>query len=425
MKQTGIIHEEYSCYRDGLKIRGSMFRPKGAGPFPTIVVCHELIMSRVSTIRYGIMFARMGYAAFCFDFNGGSPISQSQGKMTDMTVLTEVEDLKAVIDYVGKQPYTDMDRFHLMGCSLGGFVASLLAAELGADFVRKLILFYPALSVPDDARSGKMLFARIDPNNIPERFLCGPIILGRKYVTDVQDMDPFPIIDKYRGPVLICFGTRDHMVDYSYGVRAYEAYKAADEAAVASGELDEMPLVWLDTIKNGGHVFPFPPHKSDALNSVREFMAGRREVMRVDVKLTTMTFKLKGALLDWDIPFGGKAIGDFFNGTVRAGAHDQRYYGIGTSDVTADYYIDGKDCAGEDATVHVVNKGASRKDRAAAAKAFNANALPKTASPWKPVVSTTSKALDFMNHTEAFARLRQRGLKGPLVRIFMDYNATK
>ena len=69
-----------------------------------------------------------------------------------------------------------------------------------------------------------------------------------------------------------------------------------------------------------------------------------------------------------------------------------------------------------------MNSGVSRKERAAAA---GANARPKTASPWKPVVSTTSKALDFMNHTEAFARLRQRGLKGPLVRIFMDYDATK
>lgn len=425
MNLMGIVHEEFSCYRDGLKIRGSMFRPKGNGPFPTIVISHELIINRLLSLRYGIIFARMGYAAFCFDFNGGSPISQSEGKMTDMTILTEVADLKAVIDYVGKQPYTNMDDFHLMGSSQGGLVAALVAAEYGADFVKKLILFYPALSIPDDAREGSVLFARIDPKNVPDRFLCGPIILGRRYVTDIQEMDPFPLISKYHGPVLICFGTKDHMVDYSYGARAYEAYKAADEAALAAGEIDEMPLVWLDTIKNGIHVLPFPPHRTDALNSVKEFMAGRKEVMRVDVKLTTMTFKRKGALLDWDIPFGGKAIGDFFNGTVRAGAHDQRYYGLGTADVTADYYIDGKDCAGEDATVHVVNSGVSRKARAAAAKAFNADALPKTASPWKPVVSTTSKALDFMNHTEAFARLRQRGLKGPLVRIFMDYEATK
>ncbi len=272
MKKEKLVHEEFACYRDGLKIRGSMFRPNGNGPFPTIVISHELIINRLTTLRYAIGFARMGYAAFCFDFNGGGPISQSEGKTTDMTVLTEAADIKAVIDYAGKQPYTDMDRFHLMGCSLGGFASALVAAELGADFVKKLILFYPALSVPDDSRSGEALFARFDPNNIPERFFCGPIILGRQYMLDVRDMEPFSIISRYHGPVLICFGTKDHIVDYSYGVRAYEAYKAADEAAVASGELDEMPLVWLDTIQNGEHLFPFPPHKKAALNTVKKFM---------------------------------------------------------------------------------------------------------------------------------------------------------
>ena len=170
MKKEKLVHEEFACYRDGLKIRGSMFRPKGAGPFPTIVVSHEFMLNRLTTLQYAIMFARMGYAAFCYDFNGGGTISQSEGKTTDMSVLTEVADLKAVIDYVGKQSYTDMNNFNLMGCSQGGFVSALVAAELGADFVEKLILFYPALSVPDDSRSGEALFARFDPHNTLERF---------------------------------------------------------------------------------------------------------------------------------------------------------------------------------------------------------------------------------------------------------------
>ncbi len=272
MNLMGIVHEEFSCYRDGLKIRGSMFRPKGAGPFPTIVVSHEFMLNRLTTLQYAIMFARMGYAAFCYDFNGGGTISQSEGKTTDMSVLTEVADLKAVIDYVGKQSYTDMNNFNLMGCSQGGFVSALVAAELGEDFVKKLVLFYPALSIPDDANKGTIITARFDPRDVPDRLFCGLIVVGKQYATDTMDMDPFEVISKYRGPVLICFGTKDHIVDYSYGVRAYEAYKAADEAAVASGELDKMPLVWLDSIKNGEHGFLFPPHKKAALNTVKKFM---------------------------------------------------------------------------------------------------------------------------------------------------------
>lgn len=405
MSVFNIQHEEFICQRDGLRINGTMFKPKGAGPFPFVIVSHEFMMNRITTVHLAYSYARMGFAAFCYDFNGGGTISQSEGKTTDMSVVTEVADLKAVIAYAKAQPYTDNDKLYLHGCSQGGFVSALVAAELGAEEVKRLILFYPALSIPDDARKGQMIMAKFDPKNVPDRLFCGPIVLGKRYPEDVMDWDPMAMISKYHGPVLIVFGTKDHIVDYKYGVQAYEAYVKSNEEALARGEISELPQVELESIKNGEHVFPFPPHRQDAVNTAKEFIMGRTEILRVDVALKTMTFKLKGALLDWDIPFGGEALGRFFNGTVRDGAHDQRYYGIGTNDVTADYHIDGRDCAGENAEVHVINKG-----------------VP---GGWKPTVSTTSKALDFMNHTEAFALLRQRGLKGPLVRIFMDYDATK
>lgn len=405
MSVFNIQHEEFTCQRDGLRINGTMFKPKGAGPFPFVIVSHEFMMNRITTVHLAYTYAKMGFAAFCYDFNGGGAISQSEGKTTKMSVKTEVQDLLAVIDYAKSLAFTDNDQMILHGCSQGGFASALAAAELGADEVKRLILFYPALSIPDDMRKGEIIIGRFDPDNVPERIFCGPITVGRNYPEDVMDWDAMEMISKYHGPVLIVHGTADHVVDYKYAEMAYDAYRKGNEEALTRGEISELPQVELETIKNGEHIFPVPMHRKDAVNTAKEFIMGRTEVMRVDVALKTMTFKLKGALLDWDLPFGGDATGKFFNGTVRDGAHDQRYYGIGTNDVTADYHIDGKDCAGETAEVHVINKG-----------------VP---GGWKPTVTTTSKALDFMNHTEAFARLRQRGLKGPLVRIFMDFDATK
>ena len=58
--------------------------------------------------QYTEAFARMGYAAYCFDFNGSSVFgSKSDGKSTEMSVLTEVRDLESVIDYVSSRPYID------------------------------------------------------------------------------------------------------------------------------------------------------------------------------------------------------------------------------------------------------------------------------------------------------------------------------
>lgn len=175
---------------------------------------------------YAKALARSGRAAFCFDFAGGCVIGgKSDGKTTDMSVRTEVRDLAAVLAFVRGLAHVDADDVLLLGCSQGGLVSALAAAEHPSD-VAKLALFYPALCIPDDARAGKMMFARFDPANVPERFRCGPMRLGRRYATDVMDMDPFAEIAAYDGPVLIVHGSADGVVSVGYAQRAFETYQA-------------------------------------------------------------------------------------------------------------------------------------------------------------------------------------------------------
>jgi len=401
-----LVHEEFKTYRDGLRINGSMFRPQGNGPFPIVVVSHEFMMNRITTVAYTVMLAKMGYAAFCYDFNGGGSISQSEGKTTDMSVLTEKKDLYAVIDYAKKQPYTDENHLTLWGCSQGGMVSSLVAAELGKDVVEKLVLFYPALSIPDDARKGSMILAKFDPQNVPKTLFCGPIILGTQYVTDVLEMDPYSLLDKYHGPVLILHGNADHIVDHSYSVKAYEAYCKSNQAALEAGEIDELPQVDFKTIEKAGHMFMRPTSKIDALNTVKEFLQGRTEILELDVRLTGLGLIFENGKLNLHLPFKGNADGKYIRGSVQPNASDERYYELGKpSDICADYVISGKDPENEDVSVHVQNRNVK--------------------GGWKPTVSSIGDSLAFLNKTEAFARLRQRGVKGPLVRIFADYKATK
>ena len=123
-----------------------------------------------------------------------------------MSALTEVEDLQAVLAWAASRPYADSGRVLLMGCSMGGFVSALTAAKLGAR-VQKLVLFYPALCIPDDARAGQMMSARFDPHEIPEFFDCGPMRLSRRYAADVIGIDPFAAIAPYPGDVLLVHAT--------------------------------------------------------------------------------------------------------------------------------------------------------------------------------------------------------------------------
>ena len=254
-----VEREGFSCERDGLTIKGTVFLPKGKTNCPIAVISHGFMANQMFSQIHAQNLAKMGYAAFCFDFCGGTLVGSSDGDSTDMSVLTEAEDLKAVIEFAKEQSYTDENELVLLGCSQGGFVSAIVAAEMKEE-VDALILLYPALCIPDDARSGEMMFAKFDPQNVPETFWCGPMKLGRRYVTDVIEMDPYEIINQYTGKVLIIHGNQDKIVDISYALRAVETYSQA-------GADVEMKI-----IDEGGHMFFRPIHAYKALGYIREYV---------------------------------------------------------------------------------------------------------------------------------------------------------
>lgn len=221
----GIIERNFECKRGELTIRGTEFR--GAGRNLPVAICsHGFMANRKSVRQYAIALATMGYAAYCYDFCGGCLIGgKSDGATTAMSVLTEVSDLEAVIAYAQSLPENGK-KLLLMGASQGGFVSALTAAK-HPELVDKLSLFYPALCIPDDARAGKMMFAKFDPQNIPELVKCGPMKLGKIYVSDVIDIDPFKEISPYEGPVMIIHGTKDSIVNIDYAIRAEKCYSNA------------------------------------------------------------------------------------------------------------------------------------------------------------------------------------------------------
>ena len=263
-----ITKTKFSCQRDGLTIRGYEYRPEGE-KLPIAIVSHGFMANLMTVKHYAEFLAEMGYAAFCFDFCGGCVMmGKSDGKKTDMSVLTEVSDLCAVIEYAKGLDYTDTSNILLMGCSQGGFVSALTAAKLKKE-IGKLVLFYPAFCIPDDARSGKMMWAKFDPNNIPEIVKCGPMKLGRRYVADVINMNPFDEIKGYEGDVLIVHGTADKIVADHYAKRAENAYTAREQGSVK-----------LHFIEDGRHMFS-KEHDKIAIEHLGNFVRNRGRQIKI------------------------------------------------------------------------------------------------------------------------------------------------
>ena len=239
--------------RDGLKICGHVWGQKDI-PQHVVILSHGFLANEHMCFQYAEDLAALGYLAVTFDFCGGGIINRSGGHSRDMTVLTEKADLLAVVNGV-RERFSPLG-ISLLGCSQGGFVSGLLAADLGEKAIEKLILFYPAICIPDDARHGKMMFYRFDPKNIPDLLGRFPMALGGNYAKTVIDMNPLEEMSGYTGPVMLVHGTADQIVDIRYARQLRNVY----------------PNCCYQEIEGGGHMFR---GKADAQarDVLRKFMA--------------------------------------------------------------------------------------------------------------------------------------------------------
>ena len=260
-----VIKSDFACQRDNLTIRGTEYRPKG-NCLPIAVVCHGFMAFQDTVRQYAVALAEMGYVSYCFDFCGGCVVKgKSDGRTTEMSVLTEVKDLEAVIQYARGREYSNSEEILLMGCSQGGFVSAIAASKLNG-IISKLVMFYPALCIPDDARAGKMMFAKFDPGNIPDIIRCGPMKLGKCYVRDVIGMDPYQEIQDFSGDILIVHGTKDKIVNMEYSKRAYEMYSENRGRNDGTGTVSFFPL------DGGRHGFS-KRHDRAAIGYLKQFLA--------------------------------------------------------------------------------------------------------------------------------------------------------
>lgn len=224
MRTPSYTTEAFETKRDGLCLVGTRFVPRDPNGIP-VILSHGFLGRRKEMARYAKALASWGCTAYTFDFAGGGLRTESDGRLRDMSLLTERADLYSVMDYVKQDPTVDYSKLILMGYSQGGFVSALAAAARPEE-VNRLVLFSPALCIPDDARSGQMMFFQFDPKNVPDTVsaLRGRMTIGRALIETAQALDAMEAIRTYRGPVLLVHGKADRIVNAAYAERAREAY---------------------------------------------------------------------------------------------------------------------------------------------------------------------------------------------------------
>ena len=159
-----------------------------------------------------------GIASLRFDFDGHG---ESEGRFRDMTVLTELDDARRVIDFVRQAGV--YDSIALVGHSQGGVVAGMIAGELG-DEIKAVVQLAPAAVLKDDALQGVLMGRHYDPSNPPETLTVFFHRVGKGYFLAAQSLPIYEQSSLYQGPVLLIHGTKDKIVPHSYSEKYDQVY---------------------------------------------------------------------------------------------------------------------------------------------------------------------------------------------------------
>lgn len=215
------------------QVDGILYEPKQKEKYPIVIFSHGYNGHKTDFDSTASYLIEHGIGAFTFTFCGGSTRDESGMRTTDMTIFTEMEDLKAVIAYVKNLEQVDTEQIFTFGGSQGGLVTALTTDEM-SDGIKGMILLYPAFCI---AENWTQRFPNKD--DIPDEEELWGMKLGRVFFESIHGLDVYEQIGKYKNPVLVMHGDQDAIVDKKFSEKISEKY----------------PQVRLEVFEGEGHGF--------------------------------------------------------------------------------------------------------------------------------------------------------------------------
>ena len=259
MEQTALsgtyTTQEIWVQNGTLRIYGVAYVPDAVEKALLVIFSHELGNDHTSGVRYAERLAQAGYAAYVFDFCGGTVGgNKSDGSNGEMSVLTEASDLEAVLESAKTWEFVDAGRIFLLGGSMGGLVTAVVGSE-HQDEIAGMMLMYPALSAKEDSGAQGYWAEQDVPEDVS--LFGGWIHVGKNYITDLWKVDFDQMLASYEGRMLLLHGDRDATVPISWSEKARGI----------------IPDCEYHVIEGGGHEFfgqPFEDAMSHILNYLQD-----------------------------------------------------------------------------------------------------------------------------------------------------------
>jgi carboxymethylenebutenolidase len=110
---------------DTYMLSAYLARPEGDGPFPGVIVIHEIFGLSENIMDIARRFANEGYAALAVDLFAGRNRTVCMFRFMSGMLLNSlhhggIKDLKTTLDYFSTQPFVDPQRVGAIGFCMGG-----------------------------------------------------------------------------------------------------------------------------------------------------------------------------------------------------------------------------------------------------------------------------------------------------------------
>lgn len=220
---------------NGLTLRGMLHIPENKSVnIPMVCIFHGFTGDKMEPHFIFVKLSRMleakGIASVRFDFGGSG---ESDGEFIDMTLSKELEDANNILNYVKSLEFVDKSRIGVIGLSMGGAIASMLAAERNDD-VSSLCLWAPAGVMREIMIQGQT------PEQIKEMSETGSsdvggLVLGKGFIDDIGNKDIYASSMGYDKNVLLIHGNADPTVPIVASYKYLEIYGEKAKLHVVNG----------------------------------------------------------------------------------------------------------------------------------------------------------------------------------------------
>ena len=235
---------------DNLMISGIMNLPKGAGPFPVLILNHGFIDPRIYTNGRGLKreqdyLARHGYIVIHPDYRNHAFSDKDASDLAGFRLGYVIDAINCIMAVKNSdKPYFNKDKIGLLGHSMGGGVV-LNVLVVKPELAKAAVLMAP---VSADYRDNftRWLWRRKHHPEVAEKIITqyGSPESNPAFWAGLSAVN---YLDNIKAPIMLNHGTADQSVPFDWSVRLEKELKAHGKSIVFyryPGERHEFGPLW-------------------------------------------------------------------------------------------------------------------------------------------------------------------------------------